>query len=148
MTKKTLLTIGITIITLLQISAQSLTNSPYTRFGIGEIDRSGFPLNKAMGGISAGLRSDNHINFLNPASISSQDTMSFIFDVGISGVSKELQSKENNLTFNNFAFDHLAISFPIKNWWYMSAGVTPYSKIGYNINKTDAYDLVDTVDMK
>ena len=148
MTKKTLLTIGITIITLLQISAQSLTNSPYTRFGIGEIDRSGFPLNKAMGGISAGLRSDNHINFLNPASISSQDTMSFIFDVGINGISKELQSKENNLTFNNFAFDHLAISFPIKNWWYMSAGVTPYSKIGYNINKTDAYDLVDTVDMK
>ncbi|MEE4197416.1 MAG: hypothetical protein V2I54_07210 [Bacteroidales bacterium] len=148
MIKKTLLALGIILITLLQIKGQSITNSPYTRFGIGEIDRSGFNQNKAMGGISAGLRSNNHINFLNPASISSQDSLSFIFDVGISGVSKNLKSDDNSLTFNNFAFDHLAISFPIKKWWYMSAGVTPYSKIGYNINKTDAYDLIDTVDMK
>ncbi len=148
MTKKTFLTIGIIIISLVQTLGQSLTNSPYTRFGIGEIDRGGFTKNKAMGGISTGLRSNNHINFLNPASLSSQDSMSFIFDVGISGIHKNLKSNVNSLTYSNFAFDHLAISFPIKNWWYMSAGVTPYSKIGYNINKTDAYEFVDSVDMK
>ncbi|MDK2978206.1 MAG: hypothetical protein PWP52_920 [Bacteroidales bacterium] len=148
MIKKTFLTIGLLIITLLQIAGQSLTNSPYTRFGIGEIDRSGFNQNKAMGGISAGLRMNNQINFLNPASISAQDSMSFIFDVGINGITKELKSNDNSLTFNNFAFDHLALSFPIKKWWVASAGVTPYSKIGYNINQTDIYEFNDTINKK
>ncbi len=147
MTRRIILTAGIIIITTLQFFGQSLTNSPYTRFGIGEIDRTGFNKSKAMGGITSGLRSANQINFLNPAAISAQDSMSFIFDVGISGITKNLHSTNDKSSFNNFAFDHLAISFPIKKWWFVSAGVTPYSKIGYNITQTVPYEFIDSVNM-
>ena len=58
--------------------------------------------------------------------------MSFILDLGLSGISKELKSSTEGASFNNFAFDHLAISFPIQRWWFFSFGLTPYSKIGYN----------------
>lgn len=126
---------------------QSVTNSPYTIFGIGEIDRNGFNNSKAMGGLSTGLRKSNQINYMNPASISAQDTMSFILDVGIRGVLKDMKSTETSTKFNDFAFDHIAISFPIKKWWYAAFGVTPYSKIGYNIQEVGEYSPNDTVQM-
>lgn len=126
---------------------QSVINSPYTRFGIGEISRNGFNNSKAMGGIATGLRVKNQINYLNPAAISAQDTMSFIFDVGISGITKSLKTKTNSVDYNNVAFDHLAMSFPIKNWWYMGVGITPYSKIGYNVTEVNPHTLIDTLSM-
>jgi len=135
------------LFTALNSFAQDITNSPYTRFGIGEIDRNGFNNSKAMGGLAAGLRASNQINYLNPASISAQDTMSFILDLGLSGVSKSLKSSNESASFNNFAFDHLAISFPIQRWWFFSFGLTPYSKIGYNILQEEDYALIDTVNL-
>ena len=147
MIKKYFLIIAIALTTNILSFSQSVINSPYTRFGIGEIDRNGFNNSKAMGGISTGLRRSNQINYMNPAAISSQDTMSFIFDVGISGISNNLKTTSDKLSFSNVAFDHLAISFPIKKWWYASLGVTPYSKIGYNILQTEPHVAIDTISM-
>ena len=145
MIKKTLLIIVIALTTNILSFSQSVINSPYTRFGIGEIDRNGFNNSKAMGGISTGLRKSNQINYMNPAAISSQDTMSFIFDIGIKGISNKLETNSDQLEFKNIDFDHIAISFPIQKWWYASVGVTPYSKIGYNILQTNQHVTIDTI---
>ncbi|MDA3952059.1 MAG: hypothetical protein PF485_00295 [Bacteroidales bacterium] len=147
MIKKYLLIIGIIALTNLSLFSQSVTNSPYTRFGIGDIDRNGFNNSKAMGGITTGLRKNNQINYLNPAAISAQDTMSFIFDIGLSGIFKNMESNTASADFNDFAFDHLAFSFPIKRWWFTSLGVTPYSKIGYNIHQVEDYAPIDSVNI-
>lgn len=147
MIKKYLFIIGIFVLTNLNSFSQSVTNSPYTRFGIGDIDRSGFNNNRAMGGLSTGLRKANQINFMNPAAISAQDTMSFIFDLGVNGIFKTIESNSASTEFNDFSFDHLAFSFPIKRWWYASLGVTPYSKIGYNIHQIEEYAPDDTINM-
>jgi hypothetical protein len=147
MIKKYLFLLGIIALTNINLFSQSVTNSPYTRFGIGEIDRSGFNNNRAMGGLSTGLRKNNQINYLNPAAISAQDTMSFIFDIGVNGIFKNMKSNSTGTEFNDFSFDHLAFSFPIKNWWFASLGVMPYSKIGYNIHQTEDFAPIDTVSM-
>lgn len=147
MIKKYLIIIGIIAFTNIYSYSQSITNSPYSRFGIGDIERNGFNNNKAMGGIATGLRANNQINYMNPAAISAQDTMSFIFDVGINGIFKDMKSNTTSAEYKNFAFDHLAMSFPIKKWWFASLGITPYSKIGYNIQQTDAYEPIDTVNI-
>ena len=147
MIRKSIIILSGIIFTSLFSFGQSVTNSPYTIFGIGEIDRNGFNNSKAMGGLSTGLRQSNQINYMNPAAISSQDTMSFIFDIGINGISKEMKSATESAEFNDFAFDHLAISFPIKRWWFASAGITPFSKIGYDIQETTPYAPNDTVQM-
>lgn len=132
---------------LTNIFGQSVINSPYTRFGIGEISRNGFNNSIALGGISTGLRVKNQINYMNPAAISAQDTMSFIFDVGINGISKTLETNTSSAEFTNFAFDHLAMSFPLKKWWYMAVGITPYSRIGYDITEIEPHSDIDTLNM-
>ncbi|NOQ24053.1 MAG: hypothetical protein GQ564_01715 [Bacteroidales bacterium] len=147
MIKKHLFILGIIALTSINLFSQSVTNSPYTRFGIGEIDRNGFNNSRAMGGLSTGLRKDNQINYLNPAAISAQDTMSFIFDIGVNGIFKNMESNSASTEFNDFSFDHLAFSFPIKRWWFTSLGVMPYSKIGYNIHQTEDFAPVDTANI-
>ncbi len=141
MIKRYLLIIGIITLTNIYSFSQSITNSPYSRFGIGDIDRNGFNNSKAMGGISTGLRANNHINYMNPAAISAQDTMSFILDLGVKGIFKDMKTTTNSANFNDFTFDHLAMSFPIKKWWYASFGITPYSKIGYNVQQVGAITI-------
>ena len=64
----------------LDISAQNNINSPYTRFGYGRLNDLGFSRNQAMGGIGYALRTRQHINPANPASFSSIDSTSFIFE--------------------------------------------------------------------
>lgn len=126
---------------------QSSTNSPYTRFGIGEIERNGFNNSKAMGGISTGLRMNNQINYMNPAAVSSQDTMSFIFDVGLSGTIKNLESNSASSSFKSGGFNHVAMSFPLKRWWFVALGVTPYSKIGYNVKTTEPHRYDESINL-
>lgn len=147
MIRKTLLILLIALTTNILSFSQSVINSPYTRFGIGEIDRNGFNHSKAMGGLATGLRKSNQINYMNPAAISSQDTMSFIFDIGINGIFNNLETSSDELSFKNMAFDHLAISFPIQRWWFASFGVTPYSKIGYNVQQSEPHSYNDTINM-
>jgi len=147
MIKKYFLIIATIILTSTYSFSQNITNSPYTLFGIGEIDRNGFNNSKAMGGLATGLRKQNQINYMNPAAISSQDTMSFILDIGINGITKNMKSSTESSEFTDFAFDHLAISFPIKKWWFAAIGVTPYSKIGYDIQQLEDFGPIDTVQM-
>ena len=122
------------------VKAQFISHSPYSKFGIGDITRTGFSQNRALGGISMGIRSNNSINYLNPASYSSQDTISFIFDFGISGDFTKLKSSDASQNTSDVNVDHLAISFPLTKFWKTSVGIVPYSRVGYNLVIEDEED--------
>ena len=77
--------ISILIITQLSLKAQNNTNSPYTRFGYGELADRSFGAGRAMGGVGIGLRSSKQINPMNPASYSCMDSLTFLFDFGVAG---------------------------------------------------------------
>jgi len=111
------------------------TNSPYSRFGIGDLAKKGFANNHAMGGIAIGVRSPEYINYLNPASYSAQDSMSFIFNFGLIGNSTKFITSEDNLTRQNFNLHHLAVAFPVTKWLNTSAGLIPYSNVGYKLKE-------------
>ena len=64
--------------------AQTSTNSPYTRYGFGQLSDQNFGNSVAMGGISYGLRNGLQVNASNPASYSAVDSLTFIFDFGMS----------------------------------------------------------------
>ena len=107
---------------------QSSTNSPYTRYGLGELSDRGFANNAAMGGVGYGLRYSGHINLTNPAAYSSVDSLSFMFDIGMS--LKSSNYKENGISSNakNASFDYLAIQFRLHKRLGMAIGYTPYSR--------------------
>jgi hypothetical protein len=119
------------------LHAQTNTYSPYSRFGIGDIAKKGFGRNQALGGIGIGLRDNNHLNYLNPAAASAQDTMSFIFSTGISGNTMQLSSTEGSHNVQNVTLSHLALGFPITRWWKTNIGLVPYSQMGYKIVDVD-----------
>ncbi|MBQ5925150.1 MAG: hypothetical protein IIX03_00390, partial [Paludibacteraceae bacterium] len=80
--------------------AQNNTNSPYTRYGYGQLEDDCFSRSQSMGGTSIGLRNKNSINSTNPASYSSIDSTSFIFEMGVSGLLSNFQSNNSqNTTF-------------------------------------------------
>ena len=64
--------------------SQYSTYSPYTRFGFGDLSKGGFGQNLAMGGAGIALRNDNQLNYLNPAAYTARDSMSVLFDFGMS----------------------------------------------------------------
>lgn len=135
-TRLILLTLSVFLL-LTDSQAQNNTYSPYSRFGIGDIAREGFGRNQALGGIGLGLRDPNHLNYLNPASNSAQDTMSFIFSTGVAGNAMQLKSDEGSHNVNNATLSHLAIGFPLSPWWKSSFGLVPYSQMGYKIIDVD-----------
>jgi hypothetical protein len=113
------------------ISGQNYNNNPYTRFAIGDLINTGFSYNRSMGGSSIGLRPANQINYMNPASYTSQDTLSFLFHAGVSGRRSYLSSNEEKDNSNNLNMDYLAIGFPIARWWKVSFGLAPFSRTQY-----------------
>ena len=129
------------------IYSQSLTTySPYSRYGIGEMRNRGYATTKSMGAISQGIRNGASVNFLNPASYTAQDTMSFIFDFGIEGAGVDYRSGNQSNYNSTGNIHHVAIQFPITKWMGASAGLQPFSNVGYRIRhiETDPY-LLSTI---
>jgi hypothetical protein len=108
------------------------TNSVYSRYGLGDIIQTGLVQNKALGGLSVCIRQSNQINYLNPASYNSQDSMSFLWDIGM--LINFQTASDNNCSSRNKSlnFDHLALAFPVTKRNFISLGVVPYSIMGYN----------------
>lgn len=120
----------------LTVIAQSSTNSPYTRYGLGDLSDRGFANNAAMGGVGYGMRYSGNINLTNPASISSVDSLSFMFDLGMS--LKSSNYKENGISSNakNSSFDYIAMQFRLHKRLGFAIGFTPFSNVGYNFSTT------------
>jgi hypothetical protein len=119
--------------------SQYTMNSPYSRFGVGDLEPGGFAINKSMGGIGIAIREPNQINYLNPASYTTQDSMSFIWDIGMKGNISNYSTTVASMKQRNYNFDHLALSLPINKWYFASAGMIPYSKTGYDYFETDSF---------
>ncbi|MCQ2252851.1 MAG: hypothetical protein MJZ61_05315 [Bacteroidales bacterium] len=112
--------------------AQSVTNSPYSRYGVGDISYMGTGHNIGMGGTSAGESTPFHVNTVNPACNTSLQMQRFLFDVGFdvkyTTTSSAVASQKNC----NSTFKYLAGAFSAKPWWYFAFCFKPYSSVGYS----------------
>lgn len=128
--------------------SQNNTNSPYTRFGYGDITESTATELRGMGGVSIANRSSNTINSVNPASYSSVDSLTFMFDLGASARLTRFSDVNNsNNTFNG-NLEYLTMRFPIAKWLGFSAGMQPFSLVGYNFSQRDSLVIPSVTDKK
>ena len=126
------LLLGILLCGALPMMAQNSTNSPYTRFGYGmQADRS-FAAGRAMGGIGYGLRSARQINPMNPASYTGMDSLTFLFDGGISAQMSWFNDGTHRQRDLNGGFNYAAMQFPLHRRLAVSIGLLPFSSVGYN----------------
>ncbi len=118
--------------------AQNNTNSPYTRFGYGELIDTYSAEQRAMGGIAIANRNPLSINTVNPASYTSIDSLTFMFDIGFTGLNSRFSdaSGVNRKFASNL--EYISLQFPLKRWMAVSAGVLPYSFSGYSFYRADS----------
>ncbi len=114
--------------------SQNNTNSPYTRFGYGDITDSNSGEQRAMGGLSIGARSKYGINTINPASYSVVDSMTFMFDVGVSALVSRFSDSKVTTNKMNANLEYISMQFPLWKKVGFSAGLLPYSFSGYNFS--------------
>ena len=126
-------------------NAQSSTNSPYTRYGLGELSDQAFAHNAAMGGIGYALRSSEQINVMNPASYSAVDSLSFMFDIGMGLKSSNYQENGYKTNAKNASFDYLAMQFRLHPRVGFAVGFNPYSNVGYKFSRTSDIENSDDV---
>lgn len=115
--------------------AQNNTNSPYTRYGYGQLADQGSGNSKAMGGIAYGLRDKYQINFVNPASYTAVDSLTFIFDGGISLQNTNFGDGKVKQNAKNSSFDYITMQFRLAKWASMSIGLLPFSNVGYSMGE-------------
>ncbi len=118
--------------------SQNNTNSPYTRFGYGDISDNNSGDQRAMGGVAIGNRSSQSINTVNPASYSVVDSMTFMFDLGISALASRFSDPTGHKTTMNANLEYITMQFPLAKWLGFSAGMLPYSFSGYNFYSKDS----------
>jgi len=111
--------------------AQNGTNSPYTRNGYGNLADKAFISQRGMGGIGYGLRNSQMINPMNPASFSSVDSMTFMFDLGVSGQMSWLEDSSGRERQSNGNLEYIAMQFPLAKKFGFGAGFEPVSYLGY-----------------
>ena len=133
--RQTLLVLLLTILSGAAV-AQNNTNSPYTRYGYGQLADQRSGNSKAMGGIAYGLRDKYQTNFVNPASYTAVDSLTFIFDGGISLQNTNFSNGTVKLNAKNSSFDYITMQFRASKWAAISLGLLPYSNVGYNLGKT------------
>ena len=88
-----------------------------------------------MGGVGIGLRSPEQINPMNPASYSCMDSLTFIFDFGASMKASSFKDQSNQYNHLSGNLEYIALQFPITRWLAMSAGLLPYSFVGYKFGE-------------
>lgn len=84
-----------------------------------------------MGGVGIGMKSDGYINFSNPASYSSIDSLNFIFDFALSGSKSRFESASNKYSVTNGNIKKIAVGLRLYPRWALSLGLMPYTNVGY-----------------
>ncbi len=155
---KTAARIFCTVLFLLSIhhlSAQE--NSPYSRYGLGDMVPNTNIVNRGMGGVSAAYTDRLSINYNNPASFSKFLTTieggkvlsgRVVLDVGINYDSRTLQAPNQPLKFSSSYgyFSHVQVGLPLTEKWGLAFGLRPVSRINYKIDRKE--QLTDPISGK
>ena len=150
--RKHLLKIAAATLTLLPYltvaqSSSINTYSPYTFYGIGDMQVQGPSMLRNMGGSGYGVRNGYSnfltINYLNPASYSATARSSFLFNFGLEGQNFYERQREataqalRKTSFNTVNFNEVAFQMPLGKDVGFALNVTPFSNVGYRVERTE-----------
>ncbi len=122
--------------------------SPYSMYGVGELNTQGTLPMRSMGGVGLGWRSTSMSNLLNPAGYSATLRKSFIFNFGAEGV--HVMNSQNRYDAStgadagsakssktSFNFHEIALQMPLAKGLGLGLSLTPYSSVGYNMTAVE-----------
>lgn len=122
--------------------------SPYTMFGIGELQTIGTAPMRAMGGTGVAWRSTQMPSLVNPAGYSATMRKSFILGFGAEGNFLQNQQYKYDASGaythtakngkNSINIHEIAVQFPLAKGLGMGLSLMPYSSVGYKMSMADS----------
>jgi hypothetical protein len=129
------------------LTAGAQENSPFSRYGLGDIYPGQNIVNRGMGGLSTAYIEGQSVNFSNPASYSGHKMVTF--DVGVSIDSRNLKSTNPVQKYSaiNFLPSYVAVAMPLskKRDLGFAFGLRPVSTINYAISQRTRLRNIDSV---
>lgn len=131
--------------------AQILTSSPYSRYGLGELNLPTFAAPSAMGGSFIAYHLDStttpvFINQANPAGLAGLRYATL--ELGGQAQFTKLSNAGTSLNKRNVNFSYASLGFPLGKAGGGAFGIMPYSSVGYNINSTQEVSNIGTLNYK
>lgn len=118
--------------------SQILTSSPYSRYGLGELNLQTFAAPAAMGGSFIAYHQDTiapyFINAANPAGLSGIKLTTF--ELGGQAQFTKISSSSTAQNKKNINFSYGSVGFPLKRFGGGAFGIMPYSTVGYKITSS------------
>jgi hypothetical protein len=127
--------------------SQILTSSPYSRYGLGELNLQTFATPSAMGGTFIAYHQDTiapfFINAGNPAGLAGLRLTTL--EIGGQAQFTKIGNSSSSIKKKNINFSYGSLGFPLKKFGGMAFGIMPYSTVGYKINSTQEDPNVGTM---
>ena len=127
--------------------------SPYSMYGVGNIESPGNQNSIAMGGIAIGDRNSSYINLVNPAAVTARESKAFMLDFGVTQKNilytadaatsiEDTDSGSLHSVNNMFNIHHIVATVPLSDRIAIKAGIMPYSATGYEFVSREYADQV------
>lgn len=128
--------------------AQTNTKSPYSYYGLGDVESTGFAENLGMGDVKYAISNPYQLNISNPALVTSLSTPAFTAGAFFNTVNTAGEGVSQ--TNSNAYLRYIALAFPMgkEKRFGFGFGLTPYSKVGYSIVETEELPDLGTVDKR
>jgi hypothetical protein len=137
---------------LMTLFSAAQDNSPYARYGLGDLVPNHNMTVRGMGGIAAGFSEFQSINLTNPAAVSALTNT--VFDIGGEVDIRTLKSTASPAKYRstNTIISYLQVGFPVaskkmqKNGyqWGFSFGMKPITRISYKIEERERVAGIDS----
>jgi len=138
--------LGLAAILVTSMAQAQTINSPYSRYGLGDVVPSQNILTRGMGGISAAYADFNTINFLNPASYARLQATSL--DIGLELDNRTLRAIDPPRKFNAYSptISYVQFAFPVKRGAMgINLGLRPVTRINYKIERPEFIPGPDSI---
>lgn len=112
----------------------NLTSSPYSVFGLGQLNDVGPGKTNALGRSGIALGSESEINGLNPASYASIPEKSFYFDIGAKNRNSDYIGRRDEQGNHTSNFSNISLAFALDSKSGVGVSLLPYTDVGYNLN--------------
>ncbi len=136
--------------------AQPKLNSPYTRYGLGNLTPRYLAVNAGQGGLTTAFSDPYHLNLANPAALSA--LRSTALETGLFAQNSQFKSDNSSLNTWSGNLSYFALGFTLRNpindaldrnrskWRHgMAFSLSPYSNVGYDIQSRDTLPLAGDV---
>lgn len=134
--KKFIFLVALSVMSISAVAQDAPVVSPYSRYGVGLLGDRALGFNKGMGGTGIGMADGRQLNATNPASYARIDSLSLLFDLGMSLQNANLSADGTKMNRKTAQLDYVALGFRLAPNLGMSVGVLPFSNIGYEISST------------